>query len=78
MSGGDPICAIELIPIDGDIPIPILAVVDMLELLLTPSRESKTRKNEKLTFLYFEIPITFRNFRFLENILEKYLIVVSM
>lgn len=50
MSGGDPICAIELIPIDGDIPIPILAVVDMLELLLTPSRESKTRKNEKLTF----------------------------
>lgn len=51
MSGGDPICAIELIPMDGDIPIPILAVVDMLELLLTPSRESKTRKNEKLTFL---------------------------
>lgn len=50
MSGGDPICAIELIPIDGDIPIPILAVVDMLELLLTPSRESKTRKKWKIDF----------------------------
>lgn len=50
MSGGDPICAIELIPMDGDIPIPILAVVDMLELLLTPSRESKTGKKWKTDF----------------------------
>lgn len=40
MSGGDPICAMELLPIEGDIPIPIPAVVDMFELLLTPSSES--------------------------------------
>lgn len=41
MSGGEPICAIELIPMEGDIPMPMLAAVDMLELLLTPSRESE-------------------------------------
>lgn len=47
MSGGDPICAMELLPIEGDIPIPIPAVVDMFELLLTPSSESEKKNNNE-------------------------------
>lgn len=62
MSGGDPICAIELIPMDGDIPIPILAVVDMLELLLTPSRESyfcthHPKEKKKISGIETQIPL---------------------
>lgn len=51
MFGGDFICVIELIFIDGDIFIFILVVVDMLELLFILFREFKIRKNEKLIFL---------------------------
>ena len=51
MSGGDPIYAMELLPIEGDIPIPIPAVVDMFELLLTPSSESEKKKNNNETIL---------------------------
>lgn len=56
MSGGDPICAMELLPIEGDIPIPIPAVVDMFELLLTPSSESE-KKNNNETILNLSLKI---------------------
>jgi hypothetical protein len=66
MSGGEPICAMELMPMEGDIPMPILAAVDMLELLLTPSRESE--KSIISIKLYLHLQLFFSYIRVLQVI----------